>query len=227
VRLGDFHQLDNVPLTIGVEPWLVAPSDVGDTTSILGIDRVSRLWLALLTVSWLLVGCTPTPIAPASTTTLGSPGSSPTDAVGPSVDGVDADPTISTVDDPYAAAVLRVMELGGTPCIREKHVEPDIQSYGLDRSAEQLSGQEGMLAGGKAFVGSLAAAAKGFHANEVLTGSKEGRSVVIMQARDVTDIPEAAPIGYVLLPVALKDGRTAWLRTGDYVASIPCAPESS
>jgi hypothetical protein len=141
--------------------------------------------------------------------------------------GVNGEPVISTVDDPYAAAVLRIIELGGTPCIREIHVEPDIQSYDLDRNAGRLSGPEGMLPGGKAFVGSLAAAAKGFNAEEILTGSKEGRSVVIAQARDVPDIADAAPIGYVLIPVPLKDGRTAWLRAGDYVASIPCAPENS
>lgn len=135
--------------------------------------------------------------------------------------------TISVVDDPYAAGALRVIELGGSPCLREKEVDPDIESYDLDRRAAQVSGQEGMLPGAQAFVGSLDAAARGFGAKEIFTGSKRGRSVVIVEAHGVTDIREAAPIGYVLVPIHLKDGRTAWLRTGDYVASIPCAPEGS
>jgi len=140
---------------------------------------------------------------------------------------MDSDLPISTVDDPYAAAVFRVMELGGSPCLREVHVEPDSEIYGLVQRAAQSSGQEGMLPGWKAYVGSLDAAAKGFGAKEIFTGSKVGRSVVIVEARAVTDIGEGAPIGYVLLPIPLTDGRTAWLRTGDYVASVPCAPEGS
>jgi hypothetical protein len=142
------------------------------------------------------------------------------------MDGGGREPVISTVDDPYAAAVMRVIELAGTPCIREIHVEPDFQSYELDRNAAQLSDREGMLPGGKVYVGSLDSAAKAFEASEVLTGDEQGRSVVIGQAHGLTDVADGAPIGYLLVPVVLKDGRTAWIRTGDYVASVTCSDDA-
>lgn len=192
-----------------------------------------RPHLILLGLILLIAGCTASPAAStapgASSGGTEAPDSSPISgpSAAPSITIGGPELSTTTVEDPYAAALLRIMELGGTPCLREVHVEPVIESYELDRNAAQLDSAEGMLPEGKAFVGSVDSAAKAFSGFELLTRPKEGSSVVIVRADGLTDISDGAPVGYILLPVPLKDGRTAWLRTGDYAASIPCPIEPS
>jgi hypothetical protein len=190
---------------------------------------MSRSSSVLVVLTLLVVACTASPAASTAPSLSGgseAPDHSPTN--GPSTTptaGVELRTT--TVEDPYAAALMRIIELGGRPCVREVHVEPAIESYNLDQNAAQLDSAEGMLPEGKAFVGSLDSAARAFVGFELLTPPKEGRSMVIVRADGLTGIADGAPVGFVLLPVPLKDGRTAWLRTGDYAASIPCAAEPS
>ncbi len=189
----------------------------------------------LLGLSLVLLGCSAAPGAvsnppePLPTGTVPAPslsGSSPA-SVPTATDAVE--PTVSTVEDPYAAGLMRVIELAGTPCLREEHAETDLARLELDRLAADVLGAEGILPGTdvKAYIGSLRSAAKAFDSTEVLERSGGGRAVVIGRAKAVQDVPDGAPIGYVLLPVALKDGRTAWVRLGDYIASVPCAAEES
>jgi hypothetical protein len=135
---------------------------------------------------------------------------------------------VSTVADPQAAARLRVMELGGSPCTSERHAETDMARLGLDldRRAAGLVGAEGLIPGAiKAYIGALPAAAKAFDATEVLQSDTGRRAVAIMRARGVDGVAEDAPIGRLIVQLILSDGRTAWVQLGDYVASVPCSPE--
>jgi hypothetical protein len=170
------------------------------------------LWLVLIS------GCAQpiTPSAPASTPTSTT---RPTAATGGA--------TISVVDgDPYVAAGLRIIQLAGTPCLRDKEVEPDVAVDELERAAAELTSAEGMIAAGRAYIGSLTSAAIAFGGAEVLQSRAGGRAVVIGRALDVPDVLDGARIGYLLVAVTLRDGRTAWVRTGAYVTSIRC-PEGS
>lgn len=192
-----------------------------------------RSFAALLWLSLVLIGCSAVPgsgsispeLPPASTVPAPSLAASP--SVATASDAVE--PTVSTVEDPYGAGLMRVIELAGTPCIFESHAETDIARLELDRRAAEVKAAEGILPGSdvKAYVGSLRSAARAFNATEVLERAGGGRAVAIGRAAGVQDVPDGAPIGYVLLPVALKDGRTAWVRLGDYVASVPCSEEES
>ncbi len=170
----------------------------------------------------------PTSSAATSASDAASAGVPTSSAATSASDAASAEPAVSIVDtDPFIAASLRLIELAGTTCVRQKEVEPNIAGYGLEDGAAALSGREGLIAGGRAYVGSVRAAAKAFNASEVLQQRDGGTAVAIGRAASVQDIPEGAPIGYVLVPIALKDARTAWLRIGSYVASIPCSPEAS
>jgi hypothetical protein len=136
---------------------------------------------------------------------------------------------ISTVADPQAVARLRVIELGGSPCISERHSETDMTRLGLDldRHASDMTGAEGLIRDAvvKAYIGSQQAAARAFGATEVLQSETSRRAVAIMPARGVVGVADGAPIGRLLVQVKLSDGRTAWAQLGDYVASVPCEPE--
>jgi hypothetical protein len=135
---------------------------------------------------------------------------------------------VSTVSDPQAAARLRVIELGGSPCISEHEAETDFARLGLDldRRAAAVVGAEGLVPGPgvKAYIGPLPAAAKAFNAIEVLQSAAGARAVAIMRASGVEGVPEGAPIGRLLVRLNLSDGRAAWVQLGDYVASVRCSP---
>lgn len=218
----------------------VEPDHVAAMSAIyFGYRWMRSIFTGLLGLSLVLIGCSAAPGAisippvplqtgavPAPTLSASPPASVPT-----ATDAVE--PTVSTVEDPYAAGLMRVIELAGTPCLVERHAETDTETdiarLELDRLAADVLGPEGILPGTdvKAYVGSLRSAAKAFDSTEVLERSGGGRAVVIGRAAAVQDVPDGAPIGYVLVPVALKDGRTAWVRVGDYIASVPCSAEES
>jgi lysophospholipase L1-like esterase len=136
---------------------------------------------------------------------------------------------VSIVADPQAAARLRVMQLGGSPCISEREAETDMARVrlDLDRHGADVVGIEGPVpgAGVKAYIGTLPAAAKAFEATELLQSEAGHRAVAIMRATGVQGAPEGAPVGRLLVQIKLSDGRTAWVQLGDYVASVPCSPE--
>jgi hypothetical protein len=174
--------------------------------------------LRLVAIAFILSGCAAVPpsVSPSPTATVvATPGT--------------GELRVSIVDDPQAAARLRVMELGGSPCLFETHVETDMARLGLelDGHAREVVGTEGLIAGGAvtAYIGPLPAAAKAVGATEVLLSAAARRAVGIMRATGVQRVPEGAPIGRLLVQVNLSDGRTAWVQLGDYVASVPCSFE--
>jgi hypothetical protein len=173
--------------------------------------------LGFVVLAVILCGCADVPLPPSFTPTTRA-AETPTNA----------EVLVSTVGDPQAAARLRVIELGGSRCISEKHAETDMARLGLDleRHAAGVVGAEGLVPGAlvKAYIGSLPAAARAFNATEVLQSAAGGRAVAIMRATGVEGVPEGAPIGRLLVQVTLSDGRTAWVQLGDYVASVPCSP---
>lgn len=187
-----------------------------------------RLGLSVVAVlSLLVLGCSGQTPARASAGASSQP-TAPTPTPSTSAEIASAGLVVTIVDTHlFTAASLRVIELGGTPCVRQKEVEPDIAAYHLDEEAATLAGPEGVIADGRAYVGSLRSAAKAFNASEVLQRNDGGAVVVIGRATGVQDVPEGAPIGYVLEPIALKGGQTAWVRIGTYVASVPCSPNES
>jgi hypothetical protein len=192
-----------------------------------------RRFTALLGCLLLAAGCSATPGAPADASDRGAAtGPVPTPVMPqPSPDPAtptDEQPSIPVTiveDDPFVAAGLRIIELSGGPCLREMEVEPELDRDEMQRLAANLAGDEGMLAGDTAFVGSLGSAAAAFGGQEILRRADGGRAVVIGTALAVKDVRDGAPIGITLVPLELADGRTAWLRTGEYVAPIPCEEE--
>lgn len=110
-------------------------------------------------------------------------------------------------------------------CVRESHVEPDPESFDLEALAADLSGSEGVVANGIAFVGELEAAVAGLGAKHAIA-SRTGKEAWLL--REVGD--DAATVGappeshaaFRLSPAALSDGRTIWVLYGDVIAGVPC-----
>jgi hypothetical protein len=120
------------------------------------------------------------------------------------------------------AASLRVIELAGTPCVREREVELDIGGLPLEGAAAALPGAEGFVLGGRAYVAtSRRSAAVAFGAIEVLLRTDGRSTAFIARAAGIEGVADGALIAWIMLPIELSDGRSVWLR-GSYVASIPC-----
>ena len=137
------------------------------------------------------------------------------------------EPKVTQVSgDPFKAAEMRFFAMGES-CLTAAHADMDheLTRRMIERQAQALDGRNGLVPGGRAYIGTLRDAAAWFAGVELLEGA--GFPLVLVPAGDgpLPTVDGVAPgdlIAHVLAPVILGDGRTAWAEHGSHVAAIPC-----